>query len=392
MSLFSRNTIQKQYDVAVVGAGIVGLTIAYTAARRGLSVGVFERNGKAIGASVRNFGMIWPVGQPAGILLERALRSREIYLDLAKQAGFWYNPNGSLHAAYHADEWAVLEEFVAMNEEKGYQVELLTDPKKIQEKSPAVKTNNLVGALWSETELIVDPREVTGVLPAFLQQHYDVDFHFGTAVTGISAPYLEAGGQQWQADKIIVCSGADFETLYPAVFAQSAITKCKLQMMRTTAQSDGWRMGASLCAGLTLTHYTAFGGCPSLAALKQRFEQTMPAYKKYGIHVLVSQNAVGELTLGDSHEYGLTPEPFDKADIDRLVLDYLATFAEFPNLQIQERWHGIYPKLTNGQTELVMEVEPNVWVVNGLGGAGMTLSFGLAEYVFESRLHESINL
>ncbi len=390
MHFSSSQKVTKHYDILVVGAGIVGLATAYTAARRGLKVGVFERNGKAVGASIRNFGMIWPIGQPAGLLLERALRSREIYLDLARQVNFWYNPNGSLHLAYHADEWAVLEEFTAKNTTNGYNCQLLTDTRKILDKSPAVKTDGLVGALWSETELIVDPREVIATLPDFLQQKYEVDFHFGTAVTGISSPYVEAGGQQWEAEKIIVCSGADFETLYPELFARTPITKCKLQMMRTKAQPNQWRMGASLCAGLTLTHYSAFKDCSSLAALQRRFDETMPNYKKYGIHVLVSQNAVGEITLGDSHEYGLTPDPFDKDEIDQWVLDYLATFAQFPDLRIKERWQGVYPKLTDGRTELVMEAESNVWIINGLGGAGMTLSFGLAESVFNTFLFEPI--
>ena len=373
------HTSEKPYDVAVIGAGIVGLAMAYTAARRGLKVAVFERNTRAVGASIRNFGMVWPIGQPAGMLLERALRSREIYLDLARQAGFWHNPNGSLHVAHHTDEWAVLEEFAATAQGQGYQCQLLTDKKKISAKSPSVKTSGLVGALWSETEMIVDPREVIAKLPDFLAQQYEVDFHFGTAVTQIAAPYLEAGGERWQAEKIFVCGGADFETLYPEIFAESSLTKCKLQMMRTVPQPVG---GASLCAGLTLTHYAAFSHCRSLAALNRRISETMPDYKKYGIHVLVSQNAAGELTLGDSHEYSSTPDPFDKDEIDRLVLDYLTTFTDFPDLQIKERWHGVYPKLTGGKTEFIAEPEPNVMIVNGLGGAGMTLSFGLAEHIF----------
>ncbi len=387
---FSNKRVQSVYDVAVIGAGIVGLAVAYTAARRGLKVGVFERNTRAIGASIRNFGMIWPIGQPAGILLERALRSREIYLELSRQAGFWYNSNGSLHVAHHPDEWAVLEEFVATNQDKGYQCELLTDPAAILAKSPAVRTEGLVGALWSATETIVDPRQVVSVLPVFLSEKYKVEFHFGTAVTTIYASDLEAGSKRWQAEKIVVCSGADFETLYPDIATESDLTKCKLQMMRTVAQSNGWRMGASLCAGLTLTHYSSFGSCASLPALRQRLEETMPLYKKYGIHVLVSQNEAGELTLGDSHEYSMTPEPFDSDEIDQLILGYLTRFAHFPDLRIKERWQGVYPKLTGGRTELVLEAEPNVWIINGLGGAGMTLSLGLAESVFNTYLKQTV--
>ncbi|WP_462219906.1 FAD-dependent oxidoreductase [Ferruginibacter sp.] len=48
-----------------------------------------------------------------------------------------------------------------------------------------------------------------------------------------------------------------------------------------------------------------------------------------------------------------------------------------------ETWHGIYPKLTNGDTEIFFSPDPGVYVLNGVGGAGMTLSFGLAEEMVE---------
>ena len=95
-------------DIAIVGAGIVGLAHALAAAKRGLRVVVFERNAQAVSASIRNFGMVWPVGQPTGLLLERALQSRQIWLELSAAAGFALEQCGSLHLAYRADELAVL--------------------------------------------------------------------------------------------------------------------------------------------------------------------------------------------------------------------------------------------------------------------------------------------
>ena len=68
----------------VVGAGIVGMATARALALKGYAVHVYERNLKASGASVRNFGMVWPIGQPAGKLYERAIRSRNCWKEIGR--------------------------------------------------------------------------------------------------------------------------------------------------------------------------------------------------------------------------------------------------------------------------------------------------------------------
>ena len=118
-------------------------------------------------------------------------------------------------------------------------------------------------------------------------------------------------------------------------------------MMRMAAQPDNYRIGPALCGSLSLLHYAGFKAASSLNELKKRFEVEYPDYIKWGIHVMVSQNQAGELTIGDSHEYGLTHDPFDKQFINQLILDYLKKFARFKDENIIETWNGIYPKLTN---------------------------------------------
>ena len=229
-----------------------------------------------------------------------------------------------------------------------------------------------LGALYSRHEVIVDPRRTIATLPAFLTERYGVEFQFNTAVRDLT---------KIEADYKIVCAGDDFQTLYPEIWTALGITRCKLQMMRTAPQPGGWRLGPALAAGLTLRHYESFRGCSSLGLLVERFRTTMPDYEKYGIHVMVSQTSLGELTIGDSHEYSLAVDIFDKPEIDELILKYLATFAEFPNGGIVQRWHGVYAKHPD-MTYYTTEPESGVRVLTTTGGAGMTLSFGLAEHLY----------
>ncbi len=367
------------FDDAVVGAGILGLAHAYHLARAGRRVVVFERSPRACGASVRNFGMVWPIGQPAGPMHAMARRSREHWLRVLQESQIWHEPVGSLHLAYHDDEAQVLAEFATGAATKEFGCQLLT-PAQVLARSSAVRADGLRAGLWSPNEICVDPRQVIAELPAWLTRELGVHFVFNTAVTAYEQPTVIAGGQRWQAQRLLICSGDDFQTLYPAVLGNAGLLRCKLQMMRTACSPNGWRLGPMLAAGSTLRHYKNFQDCPTLPAVKARYSREYPEFDRYGIHVMASQNGRGELVLGDSHEYDADIEPFDKPSIDDWILDYLNTFLQTPEIRIEQRWHGIYAKHPT-QAYWVGPCAPGATAVTGVGGAGMTLSFGLAEHV-----------
>jgi FAD dependent oxidoreductase TIGR03364 len=373
-------------EVAIVGAGIVGLAHAWSAAKRGHRVTVYERGTRAAGASIRNFGMVWPIGQPPGPLYRIAMATREQWKILGEQAGMWLNECGSMHLARRPDEMAVLEDFTSRAKAEGYDARLLT-PGEVRAKTPAAKRSGLLGGMFSATEVAVNPRQALAAIPNWLTQKFDIRFHFNTPVSAVSPaggkdqlrPTVQiADGSSRSFNRVIVCGGSDVPLLFPKEYASSGLIACKLQMMRTVAQPNRWDMGPHLASGLTLRHYRAFENCPSLPALKNRIAQEMPLYDRFGIHVMASQNEVGEVTLGDSHEYGDAIEPFDKSEIDELILRELHELIELPDWTIAERWHGVYVK---HPTKPIVEIEasPNVHLCVGTGGCGMTLAFGLAE-------------
>ena len=366
------------FDAIVIGSGIVGLATARALAVRGKRVQVIDRSSYAVGASIRNFGMVWPIGQPDGTLYERAMLSQSIWKQISLESGIWHDPVGSVHLAYSDLEMEVLESFQdSVRSTRNYTMMSAAETSK---RSEAIVYNGLKGGLFSPDEIIVDSPKAIKALPAYLSEKYGVEFLWDTHVNAVETGKVYCGKTIIEANEVYVCSGPEFENLFPEIFADAHITKCKLQMMRMGAQPNGWRMGPSLCGGLSLTHYSSFKAAgESLERLKKHIEAEMPDYVKWGIHVMVSQNSSGELIIGDSHEYGLTHDPFEKSFLNELILNYLSSFARFPDEKITVNWDGIYAKLKDGKTELVLKPMQDVTIINGLGGAGMTLSFGLVE-------------
>jgi FAD dependent oxidoreductase TIGR03364 len=372
-------------DVVVVGSGVVGLAQALAAARRGRSVTVIERGGRAELASVRNFGMCWPIGVAAGPLREAALVSRRLWIELAAEAGFWLDQCGSVHLARAPDEQAVLEEYVGMATGRDTGCRMITADEAVV-RCPGARRAGLRCAMWSPLEVGVDPREAIVAVTAHLRDRYGVRFEFNATVAEVDAPWVRTSdGRRFRFDdEAVVCGGVETWMLYPDVLNAAGVYRCKLQMMRTVVQPDGWRLQTHVAGGPTLRHYKAFAACPSVEGLRQRIAAEFPLLEKFMVHVMAAQNGLGEITIGDSHEYDDAITPFDNPEIDAVILEHLNRMLDLPDGRIGQRWHGVYTKHAT-QAQLVHEPQPGVRIVINTNGLGMTLSFGLAEQAMAAR-------
>jgi len=368
-----------RFDVAVIGGGIVGLAQAWMAARRNLRVVLLERSSAAEGASVRNFGMIWPVGQPAGELLSIALRSRALWQELHAQQAVPVAECGSIHLAHHPDELAVHEEFCSR---QSHPVRMLS-AREVESRTPLANPAGLLGGMHSPLELRVDPRTASARIAAWLRDTRGLECHFRTSIIGVDNGTLHAAdGRTWNADRIIVCSGSDLQTLYPETFARSGLQLCKLQMLKSVSQPVAAGPAPHLASGLTLRHYAAFRDCAALTAVEARVAEQSPDLDRYGIHVMASQFPGGEVILGDSHEYGDAITPFDKTLIDELILRECRKVFRLDDWSIAERWHGIYAKHSDLPVYEAQAAD-GTHIFVGTGGAGMTMSFGLADRAWQ---------
>lgn len=364
--------------LAIVGGGIVGLAHAWSAAERGWRVTVFERHGRAQGATVRNFGMVWPIGQPAGQALEVAKVSRARWLQFARESGFPVDACGSIHLAHRPDEWEVLQQFAVAAPGMGYECELLGRDATLA-RAPGANHHGLLGGLFSPMELGVDPKQAAADLAAWLTERRGVSIRWNAMVGAVSpGPKVHFGGHAESFDRVCICSGSDFADLFPQAFAGAGLRNCKLQMLETVPQAGGWRIGPHLASGLTLRHYANFQVCPGLEGLARRISEETPELDRYGIHVMASQPRDGRVILGDSHEYGDEITPFDQAVIEELMLRELRKVFHLPDWTIRRRWSGIYAKYPAGYAFRVDPL-PGVSVSTGTGGSGMTMSFGIAE-------------
>ena len=377
--------MRDHYDVAIVGGGIVGLAHAWSAAKRNLRVILCERSPVARGASVRNFGMIWPIGQPAGPSYEIALRSRALWLELGKAGVLDVESCGSVHLAHREDELAVLEEFAGAGT---HDVRMLT-PEQTTTKSSLANPNGLLGAMESQSELRVDPRTASSRLAVWLSETYDTELHFSTPVVAMDGTTIQASdGRTWRAEQVVICSGSDLSTLLPEVFRDSGLKTCKLQMLRSSPQPHSAASPPHIASGLTLRHYTSFEQCPTHAALRNRIATETPELDRYGIHVMASQFPGGEVILGDSHEYGEDITPFDNSEIDDLIIRELRRVIRLSSWEMSQSWHGVYAKHPSSPV-FRASVNNHVHVCTGTGGAGMTMSFGLAEESWSQWLGET---
>lgn len=367
----------RSWDVLVVGAGIAGLSHALAAVERGLTVAVIERDARAVGASVRNFGHACVTAQ-TGELAELALVAREKWIRVAERTGMFLSRDGAVAIARTTAESAVLDELAASR--AGGDVQLLSEGE-VRERVGAASDPTIRGGAWLRDDLRVDPRQAVGALAAWLAEQPGVSFHWRTSFLGAEGGIVRTSRGEFRAERTIVCVGHDLDLLYPQLADDYLVERCALQMARVSAPA-GFTLGPAVLTGTSMLRYPAFAETDAAAALSAEMAAQHPELLDIVANVMFTQRPDGTLIVGDSHAYGPTHAPFLAESTTDILLDAVTELLGV-ELSVVERWQGVYASSAR-QPFLIAEPMPGVTAAIVTSGVGMTISLGLADKTFST--------
>ncbi|TAK81991.1 MAG: FAD-binding oxidoreductase [Betaproteobacteria bacterium] len=201
--------IDSTFDVAVIGGGVIGTAVAYHAAKRGLSVGLFDKGPLAGGSSgaalgFRTLSNFFP--------LEVALKNDERFIRFTEETGedIELDTGGRINVAESEDDLRYMHDSVAALRAKGVDIRML-DRAEMREREPNLSPR-MVGASWTPIGGNAMPIKLTyGLGRAARQLGARIFTH--TAVTAIHVAggrvrSIEAGGRKFSSGWVVNAAGA----------------------------------------------------------------------------------------------------------------------------------------------------------------------------------------
>jgi FAD dependent oxidoreductase TIGR03364 len=311
-------------------------------------------------------------------------KSLEIYKEIQGKFDINITKNGSIYIASNVEELTLIEELYQINKENNYASQLLTKAQCLQ-KYPSLRNDYCIGGLFFPEEISADPRFLVHRIHQFLLSHSNFKFFNRTLITHIhtnsnTCILTDNKGNEIKSKKVILCSGSEFEVLYPQLFEESDIELVKLQMLRLSPQKNH-RIPGNILTGLSIRRYESFSECPSYSKIKAAENQDS-YYKKWGVHILFKQETDGSIILGDSHEYADVKNKGQldfnlRAEVNDFFIEEGKKIMNLEHWNVDSAWAGFYSQCKTKDL-YYKNIDNKVHIVTGIGGKGMTGSAGFS--------------
>ncbi|MCS6857025.1 MAG: NAD(P)/FAD-dependent oxidoreductase [Sandaracinaceae bacterium] len=368
-----------EFDVVVIGAGVVGLSCAVELARHGHFVGVVEKNEDiALEGSSRTSGVIHSgIYYPTGSLKQRlCVRGRELLYERAKKHAIPHAKLGQLIIACDASEEKVLELLFHRAKDNGAGPVHWLNSKELQKEEALARGH---AALLVEETGIVRTREFARSL---LREAWSLGVE---VLCGVPIDSLERQGQMWS----IQSRAAGFELRAPLVINAAGVHADRVaQLAGINVDAFGLRHRYAKGTWMALDARFRKAITRLLYPVPHAFSQNGP--ESLGIHL--TRDLEGFLIAGpdcewlEAIDWGLDPSEERK----KRFVEALEPF--FPGLHPSDLCPlscGIRPKL-HGPSEraadfLIREASewgaPGLVLLLGIESPGLTASLAIGEHV-----------
>jgi len=344
-------------QVVVVGAGVIGCSIAYHLARRGASVTVIDANGIGTGTSSATLGLVWVQRKEPAEYMELNLLSSRLHTELAKtfDEDVELNQIGGISSyvdeASYAKNLEIMERLNAASEK--HQAREITS-QEAHELEPELSPN-IVGAIFCPHDGEINPIKLTINL-ARNAKKLGMSFITQTPIDCISRDENGVTGVETRtgfirAKSIVVAAGSGTADLVkplgielPMVFekGQILVTEALRRMMRYPTGNTRQTVRGNILFGVTYE--------PNQT---ERIT-TMEGARKIGNDAVSRYPALKDVQI-IRHFAGIRPIPKDGKP-------YLGPVERIPGLYVATSHSGITLAPVHGKviSELILDGSTNV--------------------------------
>jgi glycine/D-amino acid oxidase-like deaminating enzyme len=155
-------TVPERSQIVIIGGGVVGCSIAYHLALRGVTdVVLIERRQLTEGSTWHAAGLVGQL-RSASSLTQLMAKSVETYQALEAKTGYatgWHGV-GSIRVASSLDRWTEIKRLATTGKSFGFEVQLATAGE-ARELFALLNAKGVFGATWIPSDGYVDPSQLT---------------------------------------------------------------------------------------------------------------------------------------------------------------------------------------------------------------------------------------
>jgi len=350
----------RKAEVVVIGGGVIGSSIVYHLAKKGLKVVLLEKNGIASGTSSACEGLVLLQSKKPGVHLKLALESAKKFYNLKNELNYdiEYRNNGGMVVIENNEELKAMKIFVEKQKSIGLEVYLLDKDKAI-EKEPAL-SHDILGSTFSPLDAQVNQIYLSY---AFINsaKNLGAKIYTHTEVTGIKLEsnkirLIETTKGEIETEIVINAAGVYSPEIGRMVNLDIPIKPRRGQLLVTES------VPKILNGVLISAKYIAAKFNPSLAEIE-------------GEGISIEQTASGNLLIGSTREFVGMNKNTTLEGINSIAKHIIMLFPQLKEINIIRTFAGFRPYTSDGLPILgkVKEIEGFIMAA-GHEGDGIALS------------------